>query len=79
MSKRIRADQHKCFIEADKALGPHNTAIEFAFSISDTDAYPMVRTYKVDTSKRGQPRKLIASHCPFCGDSLKQSAKQVEL
>lgn len=66
---------HKCFVEADKALAEHNTAIDFAFSITDSAARPQIRTYKVDTAKRGQPKKLLATYCPFCGSALNRAIK----
>ena len=63
---------HACFVAADKALAEHNTAIDFAFSITDSAARPQIRTYKVNSAKRGQPKKLLATYCPFCGSALQR-------
>lgn len=66
----MKIDEHYCFAKADEALAPFNSAIDFAFSITDSDSRPQIRTYKVNTSKRGQPKRLLATYCPFCGKSL---------
>lgn len=79
MSKRPKTNEHKCFVEADKYLAEHNTGIDYVFSITDSDVRLRISTYKLNTSKSGKAKTLLASHCPFCGDSLSQSAKASEL
>lgn len=71
----MKADKHECFVAANKALAASNTEIDFAYTFTDQDVRPIVKTIKVDDTKRGRPKTLLASHCPFCGTALKTGAK----
>lgn len=78
MNKRPKTEDHTCFVEVDKALAEYNTAIDYVFSITDSDVSVRINTYKINPGGRGKAKTLLASHCPFCGDPLTQSAKACE-
>ena len=67
-------ERHKCFVQANKALENDNTMIDFAYTLDTGDVRPIVRTAKIDDAKRGKPKTLMASHCPFCGRPLAPQA-----
>lgn len=73
----MSVQKHKCFTEANKLLAKENTEIDFAYVFSDMDVKPIIRTTKLDPSKRGKPKTLMASHCPFCGTKLASPAQRV--
>lgn len=66
----MSVEKHPCFVEANKALAASNTAISFVYMFTDMDVRLIVKTEKLDGTKRGKPKTLMASHCPFCGSSL---------
>jgi hypothetical protein len=61
----------KCVDLANQKLAEHNTQIEpiLVFSQPEREAIG-IRTSKVDRVKRGQPKTLLATFCPFCGEKL---------
>jgi len=71
----MSVEKHKCFVQANKALAVHNTALSFAYVFTDGDVRLIVKTEKLDPTKRGKPKTLMASHCPFCGSSLQRGSK----
>ena len=67
---------HKCIALANKALAPHNTQIEDIWEAGATlTAQIGIRTSKVDPSKRGKPKLLVAIYCPMCGECLRPKKK----
>jgi hypothetical protein len=66
------ASKHACFVKANKVLAKDNTTINFAYSLTDMGVTPIIDTCKLDDSKRGKPKRLMASHCPFCGSALQK-------
>lgn len=59
--------KHKCFKELNKELEQHNTKL--VGNLLGID-YVLVETEKIETKKRGRPKSVIASYCPFCGKKL---------
>jgi hypothetical protein len=49
-------------------LAEHNTAILEPFWTLSGKITPFVETTKLDISKRGKPKKIFATYCPFCGE-----------
>lgn len=71
-AKMSDTSKHKCFVAANKSMAPKNTEIDFAFTFTDQDVRPIIRTSKLDPAKRGRPFTLLASYCPFCGSALQK-------
>jgi hypothetical protein len=68
---------HKCIAMANEALAPHNTQIENIWEAgSSITAQFGIRTSKVDPSKRGKPKLLVATYCPLCGQCLRPAVKK---
>lgn len=61
-----------CIELADKALAVHNTQLDPIFRPLPGRLSQVVgiRTVKIDRKKRGLPKTLMASFCPFCGIKL---------
>jgi len=53
-----------CIARVNKEMASFNTKIHLPWF---GPQQPFVETIKADDSKRGKPRKLFASYCPFCG------------
>jgi hypothetical protein len=58
----------ECIARVDGLLAQYNTRIELPWWTSSGNLTPFVQTMKVDTKKRGKPRKVFATFCPFCGE-----------
>ena len=54
-----------CIEKTNGFLAEHNTKIELPWFGPQR---PFVVTMKVDDKKRGKPRMMFASCCPFCGE-----------
>ena len=65
-----------CISKANEHLKEFNTAIEVPFWTSSGKLTPFVTTYKIDSSKRGKPKLMFASCCPFCGERYPESASE---
>lgn len=64
--------QHKCFTMVDKELKKHNTQLEVNLLAVNQI---FVSTHRIKNLRDGQrAKKVIASHCPFCGENLNASA-----
>lgn len=50
----------------------HNTILAFTFG---TPSRTVLSTMKFDEKKRGKPVAMIASFCPFCGQSYSAKAE----
>ena len=44
-----------------------NTEVNLPFWSRSGILAPFVETRKIDSKKRGKPRTVIATFCPFCG------------
>jgi len=69
----------KCIEQFNKQMAEHNTRIVIPFMVNmDTGEksrpdQPLVTTEKIDSSKRGSAKKVMASFCPFCGEKYGES------
>lgn len=68
----MNTEKHKCFVAANKMMAEDNTEIEFVHLITKGYALPAVRTMKIDSAKRGKPKTIFISYCPFCGSALQK-------
>jgi hypothetical protein len=57
-----------CIERVNTKLAEHNTIINSTFWVSAGPISPFVETRKLDTSKRGKPKAVFATFCPFCGE-----------
>lgn len=57
-----------CISKIDEKLKEFNTKIMLPWWSSSGILAPHIETRKLDEKKRGKPRSVIASFCPFCGD-----------
>lgn len=57
-----------CIKRIDEHLAKFNTKIELPLWSASGRLTPFVQTVKLDSSKRGKPRLMAASFCPFCGE-----------
>jgi hypothetical protein len=60
-----------CITKVQKSLVEYNTQVDVCLGIRDNtfkflDVY--LGTHKIDKKKRGQPKNVVASYCPFCGE-----------
>lgn len=69
VTKQRDASEHKCFIEANKALEKDDTEVDFAFVITANKYYPILKTIRTDTGKK-KPKVVFITYCPFCGEKL---------
>jgi len=64
-----------CLAQVQEHLAAHNTQIDVGLSIRDNTIKFLgvyLKTHKIDTHKRGQPKNVIASYCPFCGEKYEE-------
>jgi len=60
-----------CITKINTLLAPYNTELQPIFSFTgDAPQRIAVCTSKIDAKKRGQPKMLFATFCPFCGVKL---------
>ncbi len=65
----------KCVEEMDKELKSHNGRVALAILMpaegsNRLRSRVLVQTMKLDTKKRKPVPAVMASYCPFCGESL---------
>lgn len=56
-----------CIEKVNELLGAYNTELNLPLCTSSGRTRPLIETRKRDSSKRGKPKSLFASFCPFCG------------
>jgi hypothetical protein len=56
-----------CIKTANEHLAQFNTKIELPIWTSSGVRPPFILTMKIDAKKRGKPKMIFASCCPFCG------------
>jgi hypothetical protein len=49
-------------------LAEHNTVLLEPFWTSSGKRGLFIETTKLDSSKRGKPKKIFTTYCPFCGE-----------
>lgn len=64
-----------CIEKANLHLAAFNTKIELPMWTSSGRLTPFVQTMKLDEKKRGKPKMIFASCCPFCGESYADSSE----
>lgn len=57
-----------CIDLANEKLVRDNTKIESIWVFGKNYIPAGIRTVKVDKTKRGNPKVIFASFCPFCGE-----------
>lgn len=57
-----------CIETANRHLADFNTRIELPLWTASGARTPFVQTMKIDEKKRGKPKMIFASYCPFCGE-----------
>ena len=70
-----------CATQVNAELEPFNTELDLVFNLFNTDLpheMAQITTMKVDTKKRGKPKMMIATYCPFCGVKYSSVAAVVE-
>jgi len=66
-----------CIAKANDHLAQFNTKIEVPIWTRSGRLTPFVQTVKVDDRKRGKPKLMFASHCPFCGEKYAEPAQTI--
>jgi hypothetical protein len=64
---------HKCIRQINTALAAHNTQLNLIFQVVGPQAgkpFIQIATIKVGDKKRGKPKMVVATFCPFCGEKL---------
>ena len=63
-----------CIEMTNKSLEEYNTKLDVTISLFIKAAVRgiLVSTTKLDTRKRGEARKVVATYCPFCGKKYKK-------
>lgn len=64
-----------CITRVNEHLAEFNTTIELPMWTSSGKLTPFVQTVKIDSGKRGKPKLMFASCCPFCGERYAESAQ----
>lgn len=57
-----------CIEKFNEHLKEFNTEVHLPFWSRSGILAPFVETRKIDSGKRGKPRSVIATYCPFCGE-----------
>lgn len=61
-----------CINRVNEHLAEFNTKIELPLWTNSGRLVPFVQTIKVDDKKRGKPKSMFASFCPFCGEEYRK-------
>lgn len=59
-----------CLTIINEELSQYNTQVSPALSLREDGLHLVgvyIETHKLNESKRGKPKSLIAAYCPFCG------------
>ena len=57
-----------CIERVNDHLGRFNTKIELPLWSASGVLNPFVSTVKLNDKKRGKPRLMACTYCPFCGE-----------
>ena len=73
-ARRTKVKEHPCIKMINDALDPEGERLKFALSLVGAPARIYVATEKKgdarDSRRRGNPRLLAATYCPFCGKKM---------
>ncbi len=58
---------HKCFVRINKRLKTDNTRL--VTNLLDTNML-FIETEMIERKRGRRAKKVLASHCPFCGEEL---------
>jgi hypothetical protein len=62
-----------CIKQVNDLLATKNTRLSQAYNLSGSkNPLLMIKTEKLDDSKRQKPVKMFASFCPFCGEEYQK-------
>ncbi len=64
-----------CLKTANEHLKEFNTKIEVPMWTASGRLTPFVTTCKIDDKKRGKPKLMFASCCPFCGERYAEASQ----
>ena len=64
----------ECIARVNKHLAEFNSVIELPWAGPQR---PFVLTMKKDEKKRGKPKMMFASYCPFCGEKYPEPEKTI--
>lgn len=64
-----------CLKTANEHLKEFNTKIEVPMWTASGRLTPFVTTCKIDDKKRGKPKLMFASCCPFCGERYAEASE----
>lgn len=67
-----------CIQKFDEHLKEFNTKIEFPLWTGSGVLSPFIQTIKISDKKRGKPKSVMASHCPFCGEKYAKPLASAE-
>ena len=67
-SGEVKNQMCDCIERVNANLAQFNTIITVPMWTSTGMLTPFVETSKLDSGKRGKPRSVFATHCPFCGE-----------
>lgn len=59
-----------CMKQINDELAQYNTRLDPVMALRDGTLHMAgvrIETVKIDSKKRGRPKRLVASYCPFCG------------
>ena len=61
-----------CILQVNEQLKEHNTQLDTPIWMTPDPRHSAVflSTVKLDKSKRGTAKRVIAAYCPFCGKSV---------
>lgn len=65
----------ECIAQANQHLAEFNTKIDVPIWTRSGVLAPFVSTVKLDDKKRGKPKLMFASCCPFCGEKYAKIAQ----
>lgn len=65
----------KCWKQVNHKLKEFNTKLTYTFGMFSGIVYLNIETEKIDKKSRKPLKRIICSHCPFCGRNLENDAQ----
>lgn len=76
-ARRSQSKACDCVTQVNEQLAEHNTQIAVAITLKTSPnqigSLPLVATTKLEDHKRGRPKTVVCSYCPFCGKKLPEA------